>query len=61
SNQKAYLYLNSDCNLVLYTKKKSLWSTQTTNKGTECILRLQEDGNLVLYSYNKEVIWASGT
>ncbi|EFJ10578.1 hypothetical protein SELMODRAFT_19289, partial [Selaginella moellendorffii] len=53
--------LSSDCTLILYTKNISLWFAKITNKGNNCVLRLQEDGNLVLYSSNKKSIWASGT
>ncbi|EFJ06242.1 hypothetical protein SELMODRAFT_8086, partial [Selaginella moellendorffii] len=61
SNNKAYLYLSIDCNLLIYVGEKILWSTNTSGKGINCILRLQEDGNLVLYSYNWKVVWSSDT
>ncbi|EFJ32922.1 hypothetical protein SELMODRAFT_29034, partial [Selaginella moellendorffii] len=53
--------LDIDCNLILYAENRVLWSTKTSNKGLKCVLRLQEDGNLVLYSFNKNVLWHSNT
>ncbi|EFJ17675.1 hypothetical protein SELMODRAFT_19034, partial [Selaginella moellendorffii] len=49
------------CNLILYAGNKILWSIETSNNGLKCVLRLQEDGNLVLYSSNKSVLWHSDT
>ncbi|EFJ07129.1 hypothetical protein SELMODRAFT_6359, partial [Selaginella moellendorffii] len=49
------------CNLILYYKNLILWSTKTANRGTNCKLRLQEDGNLVLYEENEQSLWASNT
>ncbi|EFJ07126.1 hypothetical protein SELMODRAFT_8435, partial [Selaginella moellendorffii] len=60
-NRKVYLYLSFDCNLGVYKEDKHLWSPETLIKGNNCILKLQEDGNLVLYSYNKIVVWATNT
>ncbi|EFJ07088.1 hypothetical protein SELMODRAFT_7677, partial [Selaginella moellendorffii] len=53
--------LSSDCNLIVYMGIKELWSSNTSKKGTNCILRLQEDGNLVLYSYNNKSVWSTNT
>ncbi|EFJ18466.1 hypothetical protein SELMODRAFT_19085, partial [Selaginella moellendorffii] len=52
------LYMQLDCNLVLYYKKIVIWDTKTNNKGERCFLRLQKDGNLVIYDMNDSIIWS---
>ncbi|EFJ04329.1 hypothetical protein SELMODRAFT_8734, partial [Selaginella moellendorffii] len=49
------------CELILYTNNKILWSIKPSNNEFNCVLRLQEDGNLVLYSGKQHAIWASST
>jgi hypothetical protein len=54
----SYLVMQQDCNLVVYSRdhKPLLQSTtddvNTTGMGGNCYLRLQNDGNLVLYDGN---------
>ncbi|EFJ13669.1 hypothetical protein SELMODRAFT_121889 [Selaginella moellendorffii] len=52
------LIMQLDCNLVLYFKKNKIWDTKTNGKGINCFLRMQKDGNLVLYDKNYMVIWS---
>ncbi|KAH7295471.1 hypothetical protein KP509_27G049700 [Ceratopteris richardii] len=42
--------MQDDCNLVLYNNIRPLWSSQTYNKGSNCVFALQYDGNGVLYT-----------
>ncbi|PZE29905.1 hypothetical protein [Curtobacterium sp. MCBD17_028] len=58
----AKLTLQSDGNLVLYTKAaKALWSSKTSRFGGSGMkLTQQSDGNLVLYK-NGKAVWATGT
>ncbi|EFJ31893.1 hypothetical protein SELMODRAFT_18695, partial [Selaginella moellendorffii] len=53
--------LDTSCNLIIYAQNTNLWSTKTSNKGIRCVLRLHENGNLILYSSNNNVVWASNT
>lgn len=56
--------VQSDGNLVLYKypENKALWSSKTYGKGAAPFtLRLQNDGNLVLYDGRKIATWSSGT
>ncbi|XP_043913860.1 mannose-specific lectin-like [Protopterus annectens] len=60
--------LQFDNNLVMYTYGgKALWSSQTAKPyGSECVLVMQNDGNLVLYRTSCamtpiDAIWASRT
>ncbi|GCE18783.1 hypothetical protein [Dictyobacter kobayashii] len=64
-----YAQMQSDCNFVNYESSiQPVWSSRTNGRGNACVLRLQNDGNLVIYgnqaSANAEsgsVIWATGT
>lgn len=66
SNQAVRLTLQPDGNLVLFNLKDTtgnpvLWSTQTQGSGT-AFLRMQTDGNLVLYTAGgASVAWQSKT
>lgn len=61
-NGRFVLSLNLDGNLVLYDSesKAPIWSSNTVGTKAE-FLYMQEDGNLVLYTENGDVLWASGT
>ncbi|KAK1320127.1 hypothetical protein QJS10_CPA03g01746 [Acorus calamus] len=52
-----------DCNLVLYDKGDAAWHTNTAGKGhRDCYLKMQSNGDLVIYSKNgKHRLWSSGT
>jgi hypothetical protein len=55
----AYLTLESNGNLILYTQSgQEIWDTNTTSGQS---LRMQTDGNLVLYNGSNAALWASGT
>ncbi|EFJ16595.1 hypothetical protein SELMODRAFT_17897, partial [Selaginella moellendorffii] len=53
------LYMQLDCNLVFYKGKTIIWSTNTQNQGKNCFLRMQVDGNLVLYNDNLKALWSN--
>ena len=53
------LILQSDGNLVLYSKSRAVWSSGTVGSRANRLI-LQGDGNLVLYSPSRAV-WSSGT
>nr|AKT75734.1 mannose-binding lectin precursor [Curcuma longa] len=53
--------MQSDCNLVLYDLNRPIWSSGTIHKGSGCILKMQNDGNLVIYNVTNNAIWASNT
>ena len=56
-----YLVMQTDGNLVIYSKAQSvLWTTMT--EGSPARLVLQSDGNLVVYRNSDNVaLWSSGT
>lgn len=52
--------MQADGNVVLYGPSGALWSTNTLgSKARE--LRMQNDGNLVLYNQSSQAVWSSGT
>lgn len=62
ANNGNILRLQSDGNLVVYSKQGSpLWSSGTGGAGANARLSMQTDGNLVLYSAAGRPIWNSGT
>ncbi len=60
------LDMQSDGNLVVYqmtvgsTAKKAIWASNT-NGNPGAYARMQDDGNLVVYSTSGRALWASGT
>jgi Fibronectin type III domain len=52
--------MQADGNVVLYGPSGALWSTNTIGKKAR-ELRMQNDGNLVLYDQNSQGIWSSET
>ncbi|GAB5401665.1 MAG: hypothetical protein Aureis2KO_32500 [Aureisphaera sp.] len=64
-NGQYRLQLQTDGNLVIYKKvgnqfSEPIWSTNTHDK-TASILKNQEDGNLVLYGSNNNVLFSTST
>ncbi|KAK1271831.1 hypothetical protein QJS04_geneDACA007686 [Acorus gramineus] len=57
------LAMQVDCNLVVYDKGRAVWHTNTAGKGyRDCYLKMQSDGDLVVYSKDgKHRLWSSGT
>ncbi|XP_020104167.1 mannose-specific lectin-like [Ananas comosus] len=53
--------MQTDCNLVLYDGGSPVWASQTYHKGTGCALKMQSDGNLVIYDSSGSPLWASNT
>lgn len=49
-----------DGNLVLYGPGGALWSAGTSGRGAHHV-RMQSDGNLVVYDTGNNALWASGT
>ena len=57
------MVLQSDSNIVVYRISNGLnaiWSSGTVGRGG-VVLVLQNDGNIVLYTYGGTAIWATGT
>ncbi|KAL5983029.1 hypothetical protein ACLOJK_017109 [Asimina triloba] len=50
--------MQDDCNLVLYSNGKALWTSRTPGNGNSCYLLLQDNGNLVIFS-GSDVVWSS--
>ncbi|EFJ22360.1 hypothetical protein SELMODRAFT_19212, partial [Selaginella moellendorffii] len=57
-NKQYSLHVHSNCNVVLYKESITIWQTNTENKGNNCYLTMQIDGNLVLYDEFHNVIWS---
>ncbi|MCL7050564.1 hypothetical protein MKW94_023524 [Papaver nudicaule] len=54
------LFMQNDCNLVLYNNGKALWASNTRGHGDACNILLQNNGNLVMFS-GSDVIWSSSS
>jgi hypothetical protein len=52
--------MQADGNVILYGPSGALWSSNT-NGAPARELRMQNDGNLVLYTQSSQGIWSSGT
>lgn len=50
-----------DCNLVVYKNGSPIWASQTANQGTDCVLLMQFDGDLVLSNGDGNALWQSNT
>lgn len=62
TSQGSVLALQGDCNLVAYQLPgKVLWATNTEERGTNCFLRVFNNGNLVLFDGNEKPIWTTNT
>jgi hypothetical protein len=76
SSQKPFLYvggnlisndgtnsfeLQADGNLVLWDSGAVVWESNTGGNADIAYLKMQEDGNLVLYGQNERFIWDSGS
>ncbi|KAJ3318537.1 hypothetical protein HDV06_000420 [Boothiomyces sp. JEL0866] len=62
------LIMQNDCNLVLYSGSKPIWSSNTyigahdgQHKCDQAIAFMQTDGNFVVYDGNNHALWATGT
>ncbi|RWR91656.1 mannose-binding lectin ALA [Cinnamomum micranthum f. kanehirae] len=56
--QDYVLMLQLDCNLVLYDRNETVWSTNT--EASSCSLQLQGTGELVLSNGSGGTLWSSG-
>ena len=57
-----HLILQRDGNLVIFDADNwPTWSTNTHKVGKGCIFKVEDDGELVLYSYQGKQVWASQT
>jgi hypothetical protein len=63
ADQRYTLVMQRDSNLVQYVGSRPLWASNTAGRNSynDTILRMQGDGNLVLYAHNNVPIWASNT
>nr|QIB98743.1 lectin 3 [Arisaema heterophyllum] len=55
------LILQEDCNFVLYDRGRAVWGSGTDGRASYCYVRMQSDGNLVIYSNVGRPLWASNT
>ena len=55
-----HLTMQTDGNLVVYGSTGAIWSTETAGKSGHQFV-LQDDRNLVLYSYQRKDMWSSKT
>ncbi|KAJ3259391.1 hypothetical protein HK103_002294 [Boothiomyces macroporosus] len=60
--------MQNDCNLVLYSNNKPIWSSNTyigahdgEHKCDSSYAFMQTDGNFVVYDGNNHALWATGT
>ena len=60
TNNSRVLVLQLDGNLVIYSNGRPVWASNTSGKSPG-VLRMQSDGNLVLYDANGRPVWASNT
>lgn len=54
------LTLERDGNLVLWSGSKPVWASVTDNRGGK-VVRVEENGNIVMYNDEGKVIWESGS
>jgi hypothetical protein len=52
--------MQADSNLVLYAPSGPIWTTSTVGRGANH-LRMQGDGNLVMYNAANRPVWISNT
>ncbi|KAH0462538.1 hypothetical protein IEQ34_010113 [Dendrobium chrysotoxum] len=56
------LFMQDDCNLVLYDNKVSVWDSRTAGKGSKCFLHFQMNGELLILSPNAtKPLWRTET
>lgn len=56
----AYAFFQGDGNLVLYTPSGSIWHSATYMYSC-AQLRVENDGNVVIRSFDDQVVWQTGT
>jgi hypothetical protein len=61
SPNKEYSLDNNNCNLSLKKKGKQIWESKTLNKGEECNLLYEENGDIVLYDSKDSSVWSTNT
>lgn len=60
ADRRYRLVFQADGNLVLYSPNRALWSSNTHTKGSKYV-KLQDDGNLVIYDGNNHALWNTVT
>ncbi|MDO1558534.1 hypothetical protein Q0812_03720 [Brevundimonas sp. 2R-24] len=60
NNREVRLRLGRDCNLVLETRRQTLWESRTAGRARNCSLTLERDGQLVLSDSSGWRLWTSG-
>lgn len=64
ANGKHFFYMQENGDLGIWThdpSPKLAWNSKTFDKGANCTLHMQTDGNLVAYNSKNEPIWGSET
>jgi hypothetical protein len=51
--------MQDDGNLALRSGYTLLWETKT--RGSNLLLEVQDDGNLVIYNQSGQAMWSTGT
>ncbi|HSX53106.1 MAG TPA: NBR1-Ig-like domain-containing protein [Patescibacteria group bacterium] len=60
ADRRYRLVFQTDGNLVLYSPNRALWSSNTQTRGSKYV-KLQGDGNLVIYDGNNHPLWNTVT
>lgn len=55
----ATVTMQNDCNLVEHFQGTPVWHSNTFGRGTNCYLKMQSDGNLVIYDGANKAVWSS--
>lgn len=64
ANGKHFFYMQENGDVGIWThdpQPRQTWHSKTFDKGANCTLYMQDDGNLVAYDGNNKPFWASDT
>lgn len=60
-NRRFKAVMQPDGNFVMYVDERPLWASNTIESGGGNELRMQHDGNLIVYDENMTPVWSSNT